>query len=113
MQNLRDFRPDLRAAIGTLHRAGYDGEAYVLAASLEGAYSTALEMAQAIRAAALRVDRALGADLPAEARAALQGALAEVARVVAALTLQDGSPPLADFSSRAAGARVLTPVSAG
>jgi hypothetical protein len=86
MHDLRDFRPDLHAAIGDLHRAGFDGEAYVLAASMEGAYSSALEMVQAIRAAVLRVERALGADIPREVSAAFQCALAEVARVVTALT---------------------------
>lgn len=91
MHDLRDFRPDLRAAIGVLHRAGFDGEAYVLAASMEGAYGSALEMVQAIRAAVIRVERALGADLPREASAAFQHALAEVARVVAALTSLNGS----------------------
>lgn len=113
MQNLRDFRPDLRAAIGSLHRAGYDGEAYVLAKSLEGAYTTALEMVQAIRAAVLRVDRTLGADLPGEARAALQGVLADVTRVMAALTLLDRSPPRAAGSFTARGVPVLTPASSG
>ena len=91
MHNLRDFRPDLHAAIGDLHRAGFDGEAYVLAASMEGAYSSALEMVQAIHAAVLRVERALGADIPREVSAAFQCALAEVARVVAALTSPNGN----------------------
>lgn len=92
MQNPRDFRPVLRDAIGGLHRAGFDGHAYVLTAAMEGAYGTSLEMVQAIRGAVLRVERALGEDIPREVRLAFQGALAEVTRVLAALTPVGSAP---------------------
>lgn len=98
MHNLRDFRPDLRAAIEQLHRAGFDGEAWVLAAALEGAYSSALEMVQAIAGAVRRIESALGSDVPREVGAAFQRALGEVSRVVAALTdppALEPSPPTA------------------
>lgn len=102
MQNPRDFRPDLRAAIGSLHRAGFDGHAYVLAAAMEGAYGTSLEMVQAIRAAVLRVERALGEEIPNEARSAFQSALSEVARVLTAITPTGGAPrPIATLPSDA------------
>src|SRR5690606_20600815 len=93
MHDLRDFRPDLRGAIGSLHRAGFDGEAYVLAVALEGAYESALDMAQAIGGAVLRVQRALEGELPDDARAALQSAHTEVVRVVAALTRLNTTAP--------------------
>src|SRR5690606_35327970 len=94
MHNLRDFRPDVRDACEELRRSGFDREAYVLIASMEGAYSTALEMLQAIGGAVLRVERALGAELPGDVSAAFQRALAEVARVVAALTSPGATPPV-------------------
>lgn len=85
MHDLRDFRPDLQSAIEQLHLAGFDGEAYVLAASLEGAYATALEMVSAIGGAVLRVEHALGADIPREVQSAFQRAMAEVRKAVPAL----------------------------
>ena len=85
MHDLRDFRPDLQSAIEQLHLAGFDGEAYVLAASMEGAYVTALEMVSAIGGAVLRVERALGADIPREVQSAFQRAMAEVRKAVPAL----------------------------
>ena len=85
MHNLRDFRPDLHAAIECLHIAGFDGEAYVLAASMEGAYSSALEMLSAIGGAVLRVERGLGPNIPDEVEAAFQRALTEVRKAVPAL----------------------------
>ena len=94
MENLRDFRPDLHAAIRYLHGAGFDGEAYVLAAAMEGAYGTALEMVQAIGGAVLRVERALGEDLPKEVHAVFQRALEEVSRAVVALQPQRAQPTL-------------------
>lgn len=97
MHNLRDFRPDVRLAIEQLHRAGLDGEAYVLASALEGAYSSALEMVQAIAGAVRRVDRTLGADAPREVRASFRRTLDEVARVVAVL---GGSQPDAGSGRR-------------
>lgn len=108
MHNLRDFRPDLHAAIGYLHGAGFDGEAYVIAAALQGAYGTALEMVQAIRAAVLRVEHARGAELPGEVTAAFGRALAEVARVVAALTPLNAAPASVP---RATGQPELSPCS--
>jgi hypothetical protein len=92
MHDLRDFRPDLRGAIGCLHHAGFDGEAYVLASAMEGAYASSLEMVQAIGAAVLRVERALGADLPAEVGHAFRAILAEVARAAAALAALNRRP---------------------
>lgn len=86
MHNLRDFRPDLRAAIDHLHRAGFDGEAWVIAAALEGAYGSALEMVQSIAGAVRRVEGALGSELPGDVATAFQRALEEVSRVVMALT---------------------------
>lgn len=112
MQNLRDFRPDLRAAVGSLHQAGYDGEAYVLAAAMEGAYASALEMAQAIGNAVRRVERTLGSDIPMDVAAAFQRSLAEVGRVVAALTRLDEPPPsapAATASGQPAGAAAPLP----
>jgi hypothetical protein len=85
MHDLRDFRPDLHSAIEHLHLAGYDGEAYVLAASMEGAYVTALEMVSAIGGAVLRVERALGADIPREVQSAFQRAMTEVRKAIPAL----------------------------
>jgi len=85
MHNLRDFRPDLQAAIEQLHVAGFDGEAYVLAASMEGAYGTALEMLSAIGGAVLRVEKFLGPDIPGEVQAAFQRALIEVRKALPAL----------------------------
>ena len=85
MHDLRDFRPDLQSAIEQLHLAGYDGEAYVLAASMEGAYATALEMVAAIGGAVLRVEQALGADIPREVQSAFRRAMAEVRKAVPAL----------------------------
>ena len=85
MHDLRDFRPDLQSAIEQLHLAGFDGEAYVLAASMEGAYATALEMVSAIGGAVLRVERALGADIPRDVKSAFQRAMAEVRKAVPAL----------------------------
>jgi hypothetical protein len=85
MHNLRDFRPDLHCAIEQLHIAGFDGEAYVLAASMEGAYGTALEMLSAIGGAVLRVERALGSDIPGEVQSAFQRALTEVRKAIPAL----------------------------
>lgn len=82
MHNLRDFRPDLRTAIDHLHEAGFDGEAYVLAAALEGAYDSALEMLSAIGSAVLRVERGLGTSLPIEVRAAFQRSLVEVRKAL-------------------------------
>ncbi|HEX6927104.1 MAG TPA: hypothetical protein VF167_16895 [Longimicrobiaceae bacterium] len=92
MHNLRDFRPDVRLAIEQLHRAGFDGEAYVLASALEGAYSSALEMVQAIAGAVRRVERTLGADAPREVRASFRRALEEVARVVVVLGASQRDP---------------------
>lgn len=85
MERLRDFRPWIHAAIRHLHFAGFDGEAYVLAAALEGAYGSALEMVEAIGGAVLRVERALGADIPEEVGAAFRCAHDEVSRTLAAL----------------------------
>lgn len=82
MHDLRDFRPDLQSAIEQLHLAGFDGEAYVLASSMEGAYGTALEMVSAIGGAVLRVERALGADIPREVHSAFQRAMAEVRKAI-------------------------------
>jgi hypothetical protein len=104
MQNLRDFRPDLHAAIGSLHRAGFDAEGYVLAAAMEGAYGSALEMAQAIGHAVLRVERVLGEDIPTEVRRTFADATAEVARVVAALR----EPPYARSDVEVSVTSVLT-----
>ena len=86
MHNLRDFRPDLHSAIDQLHFAGFDGEAYVLAASMEGAYATAVEMLAAIGGAVLRVERGLGTEAPLEVKAAFQRALAEVRKAVPSLS---------------------------
>lgn len=85
MHNLRDFRPDLQSAIESLHIAGFDGEAYVLAASMEGAYGTALEMVSAIGGAVLRVERSLGSDLPEDVQTAFRRAMTEVRKAVPAL----------------------------
>lgn len=85
MHDLRDFRPDLHVAIEYLHLAGFFGEAHVLAASMQGAYGTALEMLGAIGGAVLRVERGLGAELPTEVQAVFQSALAEVRKAVPGL----------------------------
>ena len=82
VHSLRDFRPDLHGAIEQLHLAGYDGEAHVLASSMEGAYATAAEMLAAIGSAVLRVERGLGSEAPREVRAAFQRALTEVRKAV-------------------------------
>lgn len=82
MHNLRDFRPDLRTAIDHLHEAGFDGEAYVLTAALEGAYASAHEMLSAIGSAVLRVERGMGPALPSEVKAAFQRALLEVRKAL-------------------------------
>lgn len=83
---LRDFRPDLRAAVERLHRAGFDAEAYVLAASLEGAYGSALEMVRSIGGAVARVQRSLAGAAPGEICVALEVMLREIGDVVTALS---------------------------
>lgn len=84
-ERLRDFRPELRSAVERLHRAGFDGEAYVLMAAMEGAYGSALEMVRAIGGAVTRVQRSLGGAAPVEVRAALEAVLREIGRMAAAL----------------------------
>lgn len=85
MHDLRDFRPDLMTAIEHLHTAGFDGEAYVIAASLEGAYGTSLDMLAAIGAAVLRVERGLGTDIPPQVRDAFGRALTEMRKAIPSL----------------------------
>ena len=85
-EGLRDFRPELRAAIERLHRAGFDPEAYVLTASLEGAYGSALEMVRSIGGAVARVHRSVSGVAPVEISGALEAMLREIGEVAAVLT---------------------------
>ena len=85
MHDLRDFRPDLRSAIDQLRDAGYYGEAFVLAAALEGAYSTASEMVGGIGDAVLRVERRLGVRIPVRVETTLDSVLDEIRKVCPAL----------------------------
>lgn len=93
-ERLRDFRPELRTAIARLHGAGFDGEAYVLAAAMEGAYGSALEMVRSIGGAVIRVQRSLGGAAPVDVRAALEAVLREIGRMVVVLT-----PPAAELAA--------------
>lgn len=85
MHNIRDFRPELRSAIDQLSEAGFHREAFVLTASMEGAYCTATEMLGGIGEAVLRMERRLGPELPAEVGTAFSHALDEIRKVLPAL----------------------------
>jgi len=85
LYTLRDFRPELRTAIDELRDAGYTDEAFVLTASMEGAYCTAAEMLDGIGGAVLRMERRLGPDVPADVDRAFDHTLAEIRKVLPAL----------------------------
>jgi hypothetical protein len=83
--DIRDFRPELRAAIDQLTVAGFHREAFVLTASMEGAYCTATEMLGGIGEAVLRMERRLGPELPVGVETAFSHALDEIRKVIPAL----------------------------
>jgi hypothetical protein len=83
--SIRDFRPELRSAVEHLRDAGYHREAFVLIASMEGAYCTATEMLGGIGGAVLRMERRLGPEVPTEVSAAFAHALTEIRKVLPAL----------------------------
>lgn len=85
LNNLRDFRPELRSAIDQLRDAGFHSEAFVLTASMEGAYCTATEMLGGIGGAVLRMERRLGPEVPSGVTAAFTHALDEIRKVLPAL----------------------------
>lgn len=85
MRDFRDFRPDLRGAIGQLSDAGFYGEAFVLTAALQGAYPSASEMVNGIGDAVLRVERRLGPEIPDGVEEAFDGVLREIRKVCPAL----------------------------
>lgn len=83
--DIRDFRPELRAAIDQLTEAGFHREALVLTASMEGAYCTATEMLGGIGEAVLRMERRLGPELPVGVETAFSHALDEIRKVIPTL----------------------------
>lgn len=85
VNNLRDFRPELRTAIDQLRDAGFHKEAFVLTASMEGAYCTASEMLGGIGEAVLRMERRLGPEVPIEVSTAFNHTLDEIRKVLPAL----------------------------
>lgn len=85
VHSIRDFRPELRSAIDQLSEAGFHREAFVLTASMEGAYCTATEMLGGIGEAVLRMERRLGPELPAGVGTAFSHALGEIRKVLPAL----------------------------
>jgi|SRR5690242_19966883 hypothetical protein len=85
LHSIRDFRPELRSAIDQLSDAGFHREAFVLTASMEGAYCTATEMLGGIGEAVLRMERRLGPELPVGVGAAFSHALDEIRKVLPAL----------------------------
>jgi hypothetical protein len=85
MDDFRDFRPELRGAIDQLSDAGFYGEAFVLTAALEGAYSTASEMVNGIGDAVLRVERSLGPHMPDHVGSSFDRVLTEIRKVCPAL----------------------------
>lgn len=85
ISTIRDFRPELRSAVEHLREAGYHREAFVLTASMEGAYCTATEMLGGIGGAVLRMERRLGPEVPSEVSTAFDHALTEIRKVLPAL----------------------------
>lgn len=82
VQSIRDFRPELRSAIDLLSEAGYEREAFVLIASMEGAYSTASEMLAGIGEAVLRMSQRLGPELPVPVETAFSHAMDEIRKAL-------------------------------